>query len=100
MEARGGKGMESAGVQRDLSRSACLLQAALGEVRGPLCAALIVICQANPMGPVSHPVHKAERPTIQKALVQMIFDQNERAAHTRCLSQQRRNVPRVMQYVH
>jgi len=52
------------------------------------------------MGPVAHPVHKAQGRIVDKVFVQMILQQNEQPAHTHSLTEQYLWIFCVMQYIH
>lgn len=94
------KKAERCRIQRHLRGPTSLCQPTFGKVLRPLSAVLIVVRQYDPMRPVPHPIHEAQRHIVEDVFVQVIFEQHKGTADPHGFAKQNRRVLRVMEHIH
>ena len=66
----------------------------------PLGTGKIGVRQHDAVRAVAHPIHQAQRPVVERAFREMVFDQQEFSADTAGFAQEGKGVGGVMQDVH
>jgi hypothetical protein len=92
--------VERGGIKGNARAPESFCQGALRKMLAPLLAALVVVCELNAVRAIPYPIHEAQRYIINKILIKVIFNQDERTRDARGFTQQCRNIARMMEHIH